>query len=332
MPLLTRVYEAARVRLLRPVIRARGALLRRLQPHRAPRLDAALDAIPILVLGCHRSGTSLLRRCINSHSRIACPPETLFLESLAATLDYPDATKGFDAIGLNPADAAEDLREVAERWMRRHAVRQGKPRWADKSPGVLGHLAGLEQMFGSRARYIAIVRDGMDVAYSLGSAEPPWWQLEPFLAPDGDRYLAAARYWADRNRKLRAFLDRHKPHAHLVRYEILVQRPEHTLRAVFASLGEAWEPDVLDFNRHAHRDGLEDHHVGTTTRFEDNSGKHRRLPQPLQVKMWDVVRETMLSFGYEDRTYAAVSRPESRATPSRYSSLGPSASAEGPQD
>ena len=307
---ISRVYEAARVRLVRPVIRARGALLRRFQPNRAPRLDAALDAIPILVLGCHRSGTSLLRRCLNSHSRIACPAETLFLESFAAALDYPDAERGYAAIGMRPQRPARELRELAESWMREHAAREGKPRWADKSPGVLGHLGGLEQMFGTRARYLAIVRDGMDVATSLGSADPMWWQLEPHLAPDGDRYLAAARYWVARNRALRAFLDRHRSHSHVVRYEILVQRPEATLRAVFASLGEAWEPEVLDFNRHHHRDGLlEDHHVGTTTRFEDNSGKHRRLPQPLQVKMWDIVRETMMSFGYEDRSYASVSRP-----------------------
>ena len=26
----------------------------------------------------------------------------------------------------------------------------------------------------------------MDVATSLGSADPMWWQLEPHLAPDGD--------------------------------------------------------------------------------------------------------------------------------------------------
>ncbi|MEN0063758.1 MAG: sulfotransferase [Myxococcota bacterium] len=301
-----RAYTAARVHLLRPVIRVRGALLRRLSPAPAPRLDTNLDEMPILVLGCHRSGTSLLRRCLNSHSRIACPAETLFLESLSAMLEYPDADKGLAAIDLSRQAAAADLRKLVDKWMRGHAERQGKPRWADKSPGVLAHLDGLERLMGEEARYVAIVRDGMDVAYSLGSARPRWWQLAPFVEADDDLFLAAARYWADRNRKLRAFVDAHPTRVHVLRYEVLIRHPEETLRAVFRFLGEAWEPDILDFNRHGHVHGLEDHHVSTTTTFEDNTGKHRRLAQPQQVKMWDIVAPTMKAFGYDDRTYATV--------------------------
>jgi len=31
---------------------------------------------PIFIIGCPRSGTSLLRRIVDSHSCIACPPES----------------------------------------------------------------------------------------------------------------------------------------------------------------------------------------------------------------------------------------------------------------
>ncbi len=82
--------------------------------------------------------------------------------------------------------------------------------------------------------------------------------------------------------------------------------PEATLRALFGFLGEAWEPEVLDFNARAHASGLEDHHVSTTTRFEDNRGKHRRLPIAQQAEMWSLVRPTMLRHGYADRTYSRV--------------------------
>jgi len=303
---LFRAYTAARVRLLRPVIQARGAVLRQIAPRRAATRDAHLDPSPILVLGCHRSGTSLFRRCLDSHSRIACPAETLFLESLAKLLEYPHAEDGFAAIGMSRQDATDDLRQLVDRWMRRHAAMQDKPRWADKSPGVLAHLDGLAELLGDRAQYVALVRDGMDVAYSLGSARPRWWQLEPFVQGDGDLYLAAARYWADRNRRLRTFVDRDPHRVHVVRYEDLVARPEATLRGVFRFLGERFEPEVLDFNRHAHARGLEDHHVGTTTGFEDNTGKHRRLSQPRQVRMWDIVAPVMERFGYPARTYATV--------------------------
>ena len=306
MPSLSRAYTAARLRLMRPVVRARGAALRLLRPRRTAEHNEALDQVPIIVLGCHRSGTSLLRRCLDSHSRIAWPPETLFLEGLAATLEYPDADKGFAGIGLTTEVAAADLRGLIDRWMRQHAAREGKPRWADKSPGVLAYLDGLDRLLGPRVRYVAIVRDGMDVATSLGATEPRWWQLQPYLDAGGDPYLAAGRYWVERNEALHAFLDRHPERSHLLRYTDLVTQPEDTLKAVFASLREAWEPEVLDFNAHAHAPGLEDHHVSTTTRFEDNRGRHRRLPQPLQVQLWDLVRETMLRFGYGDRSYSIV--------------------------
>jgi hypothetical protein len=72
------------------------------------------------------------------------------------------------------------------------------------------------------------------------------------------------------------------------------------LRALFAFLGEAWEPLVLDFNRFDHDSGLEDHVVGTTWRIEDGRGKSRSLPADLRRRLWNVVRETMLDLGYPD--------------------------------
>lgn len=256
--------------------------------------------MPIIILGCHRSGTSLLRRCLNSHSRISCPAETLFLESLAAALDYPDADAGFEAIGLSAAEAAADLRALVSRWMAAHAATHGKPRWADKSPGVLGHLDGLDRLFGGEVRYVAIVRSGMDVATSLGGATPRWWQLEPHLPADGNGYVAAARYWAMRNERLADFIDVHSTRVHAITYEQLVDAPEATLRGVLGSVGESFEPEVLDFNRHAHSGGLEDHRVSTTTRFEDRRGRHRRLPVSVQSRMWDAVKPVMRRFSYPD--------------------------------
>ena len=37
---------------------------------------------PIFILGCQRSGTSLIRRILDSHSSIACPPESGFIVQL----------------------------------------------------------------------------------------------------------------------------------------------------------------------------------------------------------------------------------------------------------
>lgn len=289
-------------RLQRRLVAGRGRLLRGGVEAAAGEPVPDLDRVPILVLGCYRSGTSLLRRCLDSHSRIACPPETQWLVHLAAVLDAPSAARGLAGIGVDLDEAAGDLRALVDRYMRRYAESRGKPRWADKSPGVSAHLPGVARLF-PEARYLVITRDGMDVAASLGETHSHWWQLDPYLEKTPDKHLAAAHYWVDVNARIAQFRGTHADRCHLLRYEDLTAKPEATLRAAFGFLGERFEHQVLDFNRQLHDSGLEDHIVGTTVRFRDRTGTHRRLPQSLQRSIWTVVGEQMVALGYEDRRY-----------------------------
>lgn len=295
--------RAVRLRVLAPAVRARGVVLRRWRPAPPPVADEALDRVPVLLVGCHRSGTSLLRRCVDAHSRIACPGETLFLEAYGALVGTPRADQGFDAIGVDLAEVREQARAQVVGWFEAYARSRGKPRWADKSPNIANQLEGVDALLGGAPRYVLIVRDGMDVAQSLGAVSPPWWQVEPMLRIEDDPYLAAARYWVELNHRILAFERAHAERCHRIRYEDLIAEPEATLRGVLSFLGEAWEPGVLDFNAAAHSGGLEDHHVRTTTTFEDNTGKHRRLPIELQRRMWAIVAPTMAAWGYPPRTY-----------------------------
>jgi hypothetical protein len=289
-----RIRDAAVLRVRRARISARA----RLRPQRAPGDPSERDAIPIFLLGCHRSGTSLLRRIVDSHSRLACPAETLFLEHFAAAVGGRDAADGLGAIDLPPARLAEELRELADRHLRTWAEARGKHRWADKSPTVAHQLDGLDRLFDERPQYVVLLRHGLDVATSLGRATPPWWQLEPYLAVASSPYVAAAAYWRDHTTRLLDFVALHPDRTHVVRYEDIVTSPEPTVRAVFTFLGEPWEPGVLDFNDHPHTSGLEDHHVSTTTRIEDQTGKHRTLPADTQAAMSEVARTTMIRAGY----------------------------------
>lgn len=268
---------------------------------RAARVDPALDEVPIVVAGCHRSGTSLVRRILDSHSRIACPPEAQLFEPLANVLTNEFAEKGFAGIGVDPDVAAAELGAVAERWLRAYADRKGKPRWAEKSPGTVNQLPGVDRLLGGRARFLLVVRDGMDVAHSLGKGR--WSVMGPLLERHDDPYVAAAHYWVELNRKLLAFRAALPERTFVLRYEDLVAQPEARMREVFAFLGEAWEPEVLDFNAFPHDGGYEDHVVSSTWKVEDNSGRHRALPPALQARMWAVIRDTMRELGYEDRSY-----------------------------
>lgn len=297
-----RAKDAVLLRARRARVMARALVVGR---RRAAPSPSERDDVPIFLVGCHRSGTSLVRRIVNSHSRLACPAETLFLEHLAAAVGGRDVPAGLAAIGVEPDDLARELEALVRRRMEAWAARHGKRRWADKSPTVVHQLDGLDRLFAARAQYVAIVRDGMDVAHSLGRATPPWWQLEPWLLRHDSPFVAAADYWVAMNTKLLDFAASHPDRVHVVRYEDVVADAEGALKPMFAFLGEPWEPEVLRFNDQLHDPGLEDHHVSTTTRIEDNTGKHRRLPLELQRRMWEIVRPVMRRAGYADRDYAA---------------------------
>jgi hypothetical protein len=303
--LLQRLRTSLRLRLGRRFVRLRQAVSR---PTRAPTHGRAApdrDAVPILVVGCHRSGTSLVRRILDSHSRIACPPETQIFEALGRFLEDPDVVKGLGAVHDLDAVAA-DLGQLARKWLSDYAVRKGKARWAEKSPGTFHRLEAVDRMFGQQALFLLVVRDGMDVATSLGKGR--WSVMGELLEQHEDPYVAASHYWVMANQKMSAFREAVPDRTCVLRYEDLVQRPEVELQRVFAFLGEPWEPEVLDFNRFEHDGGVEDHVVSSTWRIEDGRGKYLALPRERQQAMWAVIRPTALALGYDDKRETAPAR------------------------
>jgi hypothetical protein len=301
--LLQRLRTSLRLRLGRRFVRLRQAVSR---PARTPPTAVPdRDAVPILVVGCHRSGTSLVRRILDSHSRIACPPETQIFEALGGVLEHPDVVKGLGAI--HDLDrVALDLGGLARKWLSDYAARKGKPRWAEKSPGTFHALPAVDRMFGHQALFLLVVRDGMDVATSLGKGR--WPVMGELLLQHDDPYVAASHYWVMANAKMAAFREAVPERTCVLRYEDLVSRPETELARVFAFLGEPWEPAVLDFNRFEHDSGVEDHVVSSTWRIEDGRGKYLALPRERQQAMWAVIRPMALALGYDDKREAAPAR------------------------
>ena len=70
---------------------------------------ANFSALPIIVGGCFRSGTSLVRRLLNAHSRIFCGPDSLGPSGIAKACRISGAryflpcAHGFLGIGKDPA-------------------------------------------------------------------------------------------------------------------------------------------------------------------------------------------------------------------------------------
>src|SRR5690606_29916539 len=119
-------------------------------------------ANPIFILGCGRSGTTLMRLMLNRHPRIAIPGETWYFPdihrmraSLAPTAEWREvvatlieSSATFLELGVSREQLHDELSRIAfEHWPDVVAVAnlafaraEGKDRWGDKTPGYVRHL------------------------------------------------------------------------------------------------------------------------------------------------------------------------------------------------
>ncbi len=207
------------------------------------------------IVGCGRSGTTLLVSMLDSHPDLAIPGESGFLLEMCASSAKSDkeglvqsfcaeleAFDRFRAWKLDLDDLRRDLEEQrpddrveAMRITYAHyAAREGKTLYGDKTPDHVLQIPELAKLF-PEARFVHLIRDGRDVA--LANLDVPWG---PATLP------AAARYWRQRvstGRQAGAALG---PKRYLeVRYEELVADPSSVLHKVTEFLGLEFDPAML---------------------------------------------------------------------------------------
>jgi hypothetical protein len=215
----------------------------------------------VFLVGCPRSGTTLLQCLLGAHSRIAAFPETAFY-----TVLYPDrpwaARLGLAsrrvqlawnlfarAMPLSPELASRLPRWAV--WARQCsgvfvstldelAREQGKDIWLEKSPGHL-RVAETIQRLVPRAKFIHLLRDGPDVVaslYDIGAnyANAEWGR--EFRSLD-----ACIERWTRDARLSQSYAGR--PDHCLVRYEDVVADAPAALAPVCAFVGVAFEAGML---------------------------------------------------------------------------------------
>ena len=129
------------------------------------------EKLPIIIGGCHRSGTSLVRRILNAHSEIYCGPEIKFFRDFYE--DYFDdplkhirfsstarAMLSEDALFELLGAAFINIHEIA-------AAGAGKKRWADKNPENVKYLEQWEKLLGSNWVFVHVVRNPLDTIASM---------------------------------------------------------------------------------------------------------------------------------------------------------------------
>jgi hypothetical protein len=216
---------------------------------RAQREALAAGVVKCFVVGCPRSGTTLLSVMLGRHSRLAMTPETAFYSEIAPTLADPgrpplrEILAGWSRLpelGLEPdpvvirCGGRETPGRVFAAILELYAERRDKPHCGEKTPGHLGHLDALMADFPA-AKVIVIIRDGRDTALSIAAL--PWWS---------DSLAAAAEIWRGAAAIARAALARDPARVIGVHYEDLVRMPQTVLARLMDFVGLAFEPGQLD--------------------------------------------------------------------------------------
>jgi hypothetical protein len=169
---------------------------------------AALGCDPVFIVGCERSGTTLVRLMLDSHPAFAIPDESHFIVELhrrrrsrqapAQTVERALAHPRFERWGLDPAlvrrriarDPPRSFASAMRVLFAAYAAVQGKPRWGDKSPPYTAHIPLLARLF-PQARFVHVIRDGREVAASLAS-QPFWSGTANGSAPNATRRCASS--------------------------------------------------------------------------------------------------------------------------------------------
>lgn len=252
---------------------------------------------PIFVIGCPRSGTTILSQLL--YKTNFCEPfETHYIPKYYKKLnDYGDLSKlnNFKKLfshilaerpimqwklSINIEDVFAGIEEpnykhIIDAIGTEIAKKQNKLFWGDKTPRYLFEIDTIYKLFPD-SKYIYIIRDGRDVALSL--LERPW---PPY------NIMTCAEYWKQINTPSQtlAILEE-KNQLYTVKYEDLLTNPEQKIKEIYLFLGQ-------DLNTKEISDLIGKLKKG-------NFNKWKTKMSPVQIKLFEQCSaNTLKRFGYE---------------------------------
>ena len=236
------------------------------------------SAAPIFIVGCPRSGTTMLRDLLRSHPHLTFPGESQFIPAFYR--QYGDPRDGAEARKLAaailesrwvrrwnlPLDAesfagCRSFRQVLCHLFEAWARQENKPRWGDKTPRYVTEIPLLLKLF-PEAKIIHIYRDGRDVARS-------WIRVR--YRPQ-NIYTAAQLWksWVGAGRQAGAALPREMYLE--VCYEQLLAQPRETMQRVCEFIAEPFDEAVLRLNP-----------IAQNRPFLARLSPYARKPRPVEI-------------------------------------------------
>lgn len=271
---------------------------------------------PFFIIASPRSGTTLLERLLNRHSRIFIPPETAFFFHLqckgytekdfspdraSSYLDYYLKTRPARLLQLDQPGIKERLLEGVRGYadlfgnlMNLLAEGCGKDIIGEKTPHHLHCITFIKKLY-PLSPIVAMIRDGRAVVDSR--LRHPNWEKN---------LLSASWHWRDDARRLRHLIAQDsEDRVILVRYEKLVRDPDGEVRKVLHHLGVEYEEGL-------HKRKMEIRGRFASYYSQEWMKKSTTMPDPVRIDAWrnafsedelktveGEIREELQYFGYE---------------------------------
>lgn len=226
---------------------------------------------PVFIVGHGRSGTTLIRKILSSHSRISILPETHFMKRVDSQKNIHGTPENFDVfwksytswIRFKYLDIDKDsclklIDEYGDRTFQNifraviteYKKKSGKPRGGEKSPSHIRYLPVLFEWF-PNARIIIMQRDPRAVIAS--KLNTPWVRerINPaslrrgfFIDSRLRELILATDTWSNIYNEIVPAWES-DPRVLVVSYEKLCDNPQKEVRTICQFLGETFEEEML---------------------------------------------------------------------------------------
>ncbi|UJS22315.1 MAG: sulfotransferase [Candidatus Brocadia sp.] len=272
---------------------------------------------PLFIVGCSRSGTTLMRLILNTHSKICIPEETRYIPIIGANLHkYGDLSEDNNLFTLIQ-DINKQLERIVYGWKRlpviEEVVKRLKKRtfqdivmhvntyfntkstieiWGDKTPLYVNSILFIGKLF-PRSKFINMVRDGRDVAVSTLRAKLGGTNLTDISLEWNECILngmLAEKYFGPKRVKT-------------IRYEDLASDPKTVLLMICDFLNINYEESMTQYYATSDAQALSKvkHHSNVIKPISSDSvgGYKKVLKQDqrktLELYMWN----TLKTYGYD---------------------------------
>jgi len=223
---------------------------------------------PGFVMCTLRSGSTLLRVMLDSHSQIHCPHE-IHLRYLSVDLEQKWVERSMKEMGLDK-ERLEYL--LWDRVLQRELAGSGKPRLVTKTPNDV-FIADRIKACWPDAKLIFLLRHPAAIVRSRKALQDD--------DADQEKNVDLIRRYCEALERARQAYD-----GVTIRYEDLTADPAATLQPVCAQLGVEFEPGMLEYGSHDHgryRSGLGDWQDKIKTgQVQKAEPPPEEIPEPLR--------------------------------------------------